>query len=92
MCTTTTGGVCMSADHERLKKDDAWWAAQRFIGFQRVDGTAYLELRNCSAVGCDSTLARWVDGVAPDPEKLQRDAENAFISTLARRHVFARVP
>ena len=80
MCTTT-GGVCMSAEHERLKKDEAWWAAQRFIGYQRVDDTAYLELRNCRAEGCDSTLARWCDG--PFPVPVARAAEDVMVRMIA---------
>jgi len=46
---------CTSESHDRLKRDPAWWTAQRFIGRQVTDEEYDLELRNC--VLCDSTLA-----------------------------------
>jgi hypothetical protein len=52
-------------DHPALKADPAAWAALPLVGVQRIpaDETGpaeTLELRNCNAPGCGSTLAKAV--------------------------------
>jgi hypothetical protein len=49
--------VCPVADHQALKLDDVRWAALTSLGVQQR-GTYAIDLRQCAAPGCGSTLAR----------------------------------
>lgn len=59
--------ACPTVVHERLKLDDAWWHAQRFIGVQSGFGLRPdAESRNCCA--CGSTLYKPIVPAPTQPE------------------------
>lgn len=54
---TCNEGVCCTEAHEFIKTVPELWERQRFIGLQPIDEETCLEMRNCVAPGCESTLA-----------------------------------
>lgn len=81
-------GVCETETHERLKLDDAWWQSQALIGYQQIDETTCLCLRNCRAPGCESTLAKveplTLERIGQIEESMRRAREFARLVDAAR--------
>lgn len=73
----TAAFICSTTSHEALKRDRDAWRALPFVGIQLCgeDFDDALELRNCNAPGCCSTLCRSI-GVEMSP--LRRIAADVY--------------